>query len=478
MRIRSARLAPGLFAALFVFVIGGCAPDDPSSPTIARNQVPAERVVALGNSLSAGFTNDALFLEGQLSGYANLVARSVSGEDMTLPLIASPGISGTLNTSGPVPFPQGQRYVTAEGAVEFRQLQDPSDPTSLLLASALPQPYDNLGVPGAFLFDVANTTSSLESIRPSNLFFDLILRNSALPPGNTTQLDQLVALVENGLPQTKVLIVWVGNNDVLIGTGTGDPVVRSVGGTDGNVTPAAEFQANFDALLTAIDALDVPQVALVNIPSVTSIPLATTINGLLAANGLAPSDVTTDEDDVAAILLSAQSVLFPGGSIDQDYLTGAKSLPSTFTLTNAEIAAVEAERVGYNNYLSSAAAARTWAFVDAASLLASLPLDPSADLNAVYPLVTVPGVGLVQNEGSGFSLDGVHPSEKGYARIANEVLDALNATYDEAYSTYDVGAVQNTLGFEDFEGPVAGSGLRVAPAPDAFRDPYTGTGAR
>jgi lysophospholipase L1-like esterase len=41
--------------------------------------------------------------------------------------------------------------------------------------------------------------------------------------------------------------------------------------------------------------------------------------------------------------------------------------------------------------------------------------------------------------GGGFSLDGVHPSPRGYALIANKFFEAINATYGSNFRGVNIG---------------------------------------
>ncbi len=434
-------VSAGLFA---------CSPDDPNAPTIVGSKVYTPiRVVALGNSLTAGFMNGGLRIDGQMAGYANRVATQVTTaltgapRPMNIPFVASPGIGSTPG--------MGPLYVNSMGQVTSDSLT--VDPRSLLLAARLPQPYDNLGVPGATTSDITNATDSTNSQKPGNSYFDAILRNSALPPGGATQLDQLEALVEVGLPRTLVLMLWIGNNDILGGALGGDPVVGQT------ITPSSVFGSMLDGILARIDALGIPMVAIANIPSITSAPYFTAVPRAFpdGQGGFLPP-FNTDESDVALILLPAQTlILNPDGTPNADYLPGgSSSLPSTLTLTNAEVAAVEAEVAAYNAIIAARAADRGWALADMNGVLAGLPnnpLDPGtfAVLNAVYPLQPdLVNGGLFQNAQSAFSLDGIHPSEKGYARTANVFLEALNAAYAQNFAMVDVDAVTNVAGFEQF----------------------------
>mgnify|MGYP001818687866 CR=1 FL=1 len=140
-----------------------------------------------------------------------------------------------------------------------------------------------------------------------------------------------------------------------------------------------------------------------------------------------------------------------------DYLPGgSESIPGTLTLTVDEYQDVLAVADGYNDVMERECTARGWAYVDVNGAFSALPGDPtvpanSGQLNRIFAWFDYTGDGTPeQNPYSAMTLDGVHPSEKGYAAIANLFAEALNATYGESYGPMiDVDAVNNTSGFED-----------------------------
>ncbi|MGB5429259.1 MAG: hypothetical protein WBM94_06275, partial [Eudoraea sp.] len=75
----------------------------------------------------------------------------------------------------------------------------------------------------------------------------------------------------------------------------------------------------------------------------------------------------------------------------------------------------------FNATISSTANAAGLAFVDANTLLSQLANGgiTSGNFTLTSNLVT----------GGAFSLDGVHPTSRGYALIANEFMKAIDATY-------------------------------------------------
>jgi lysophospholipase L1-like esterase len=72
------------------------------------------------------------------------------------------------------------------------------------------------------------------------------------------------------------------------------------------------------------------------------------------------------------------------------------------------------------------------AFVDAQATLAQVA-------NGGIPF----DAGVVTSQfvvGGGFSLDGVHPTPRGYALVANTIIDAINATYNSTVPKVNIGA--------------------------------------
>jgi hypothetical protein len=477
------------FSLLFVLILGGCAAEDPAIVAVDPSTIvpgQGDPVVAIGNSLTAGYFNSGLQLEGQLQGYANLVANQfleglsdaavevapgLPPMAMSMPLVGGGGIGGSSGF--------GPLYVNESGAVTRDPLS--AAPEDLLLAAALLQPYANLGVPGALTVDVTTrlSTSPVEGIPlPPNPFFDVVLRNGALPfnqgepvssvTSNGTQLGQYLQIIDTIRSTTAITMLWIGNNDILGPAGQG--------GSAG-IAPPEQFEALLTPILDEVEDSGVPMVAIANIPSVTSAPAFTTIAGLLGLNGVDPAALNAEEDDVQLILLSSLGDLFPGGEFDTDYLdpTSGKVLPASETLTGTEVVEIETAIAQYNGVIASQADGRTasgfpWPLVDVNAELASLPPLPGAELNGAFPW-TPSG----QNPGSGFGLDGVHPSEKGYARVANLFIDAFNgvaagnvirAIRGSDIPRVDEASIVNRLGFE--RAPGAGTAAPIV-TPDAVR---------
>ena len=454
----------GLLLLTFLIALSSCAPDDPGLVSVNPGdlQGTGDPVVAIGNSLTAGVVNGGLMVPGQLQGYANHVANQFLegiGEGvvvdprlprmaMSMPLVKD----GIGTTSG-----QGPLYVSATGGVTSDALT--VNPADLLLLSGLLQPYGNLGVPGALTLDFSLRLGAAPPEGfplPDNPFFDIVLRNSALPfnegppvselTSNGTQLGQYLQIIKSVESTTALTMLWIGNNDIL-GFATS--------GSDA-VAPAAQFELFLTPILAEVERSAGPMVAIANIPYVTSIPFFTTIVGLLGQGSLTPADINTDEANVVLITLKALGDMFPGGALDPDYLDpgSGKSVPANHTLTATEVGNLTASVDEYNAVIKAGAekTGRNWAQADLNTVLADLsPFPDNAVLNSAYPWLPTG-----QNKGAAFGLDGVHPSEKGYARIANTFIEAINIQYGPVLgavrggpmNTLDESLIQNLIGFE------------------------------
>lgn len=446
---RFRKLALPVVASLLVASLTGCvddADDTDGLPTGPPDQTPvATRYGAIGNSLTAGYINGGLVEGGQKASYPVLLSVMAGWDTPALPLILSPGIGSTPG--------QSAISVSATGGL----VTVPVNPLALLhpQLSRLPRPYDNLGIPGATTLDLLNAKDATTSQAGNNLFFDLILRNSAIPPGGYTVLDATEARNPNAIT------LWIGNNDILGGALGGNPVVG------GNITPPAVWEQLFNSVLARIDAMNPSYVAVANIPNIVDIPYVTTIPPAFPfGQNLLPFN--TDEDDVEYVLLPFGLIAATNPDTLGTYLEGfgTNSLPSHWTLTQSEAEAITATAVAYNTIIQSACAARGWAYVDISSELAVLPNDvfaPNFDVvNGLFPwfpLFGSGGVTFIRNELAAFSLDGVHPSEIGQALLANAFARALTATYaDLTIPEIPLNAISNRVGFENAPSGVVAPG--------------------
>ena len=134
-----------------------------------------------------------------------------------------------------------------------------------------PAPYNNLGVPGALLYDLLYATKSTDcatALNPENPkpnpFFDLVLRNEALDLGSQT--NQLIA------SEPTLVTLWAGNNDIL---------GYCIYGGEVMFTPVETFTGLYSNLSSSLATTNA-DIFVANIPDVESIPFLTTFGPTVA----------------------------------------------------------------------------------------------------------------------------------------------------------------------------------------------------
>ncbi|WP_299219695.1 G-D-S-L family lipolytic protein [uncultured Aquimarina sp.] len=225
--------------------------------------------VALGNSLTAGFADNALYITGQENSYPNILSKQfalVGGGEFTQPLMADNvgGFAGQTATFPP-------RLVLAfdgegnPGPAIYTGAAPSTNITANLGAS-----FNNMGVPGARVYHLG-----FPGYGALNPYFG---RFASEP--NATVIGDAVA------QSPTFFSLWIGNNDILgyatsggVGvdhnvTGNTDPSTYSPQGLD--ITNAGLFESTYKALIGALVSTDAKGVVL-NLPNVTTLPFFTTV---------------------------------------------------------------------------------------------------------------------------------------------------------------------------------------------------------
>ena len=454
--------------------------------------------VALGNSLTAGYADSALYMSGQEDSYPNIMAEQfgfVGGGDFTQPL-TSDNFGGLL--LGGVQI-LGNRLVLSadENGNPFPTPLD-GTPTTDVTTSAT-GPFNNMGVPGAKSYHLVTPGyGSVAGVAngTANPWFARFATSES-----TTVLADAVSL------NPTFFSLWIGNNDILGYATSGGSGVDQAGNFDpstygGNdITDPNVFAAAYSAQVDALVAGGAKGV-LLNIPDVTSIPYFTTVPtrsipldaatagavnaqfalyngalGQLVAGGFISAEeaairainfvegvnypIMTDVDltDVTAILIGAgldpQTAALLGQlrqvkSDDLVVLTASSALGSVpdpsnplgivgvsipltnqFVLTSTEQGRVAAAGAAYNAIIEGLAAANELGYGDMKSALADVAANGAFYNGGVLTSTYVTG--------GAFSLDGVHPSPRGYAFTANTIIDVINTTYNASIPKVDIG---------------------------------------
>ena len=378
----------------------------------AMAQVDFSRYVALGDSLTAGFASGSLMDFYQERSYPAVLAAQAGISDFELPLVSEPGLPPILELQHLVPFP----VIVPVGP-------DPGFP----LNAELPQPYNNLGVPGANLYDMLFTTGDIYNLlagNTDNVMHDLILRN-----GVNTALEQAIGL------QPTFVTVWIGNNDILPAWAAATPIEGVT------MTPVAQFQQLYQNAIGALVTNTSADIVLLNLPYGTKFPFTTTVppfvnipglglTPLMGTNGpLSPDSLVT----LPAASLIAMGFGLPGGPPlpeDLNLITGEPG----YVLRPEEIKAIEDRFDAYNLVISETAA--TFGL-------------PVLDLNAQFENIAegdpwvLGGIDLSADFliGGLFSYDGIHGQHIGYAMIASNLVDLINREFGASIPQVNMNAV-------------------------------------
>jgi len=456
--------------------------------------------VAVGNSLTAGFADGALYITGQQNSYPNIMAQQfefVGGGEFTQPL-TNDNLGGLLLGGNQI---TQNRFVLAVGADG-----NPGPvildgmPTTEITTSAT-GPFNNMGVPGAKSFHLVAPGYGNVAGVPSGAANPYFARFAT--SDNATVIGDAVSL------NPTFFSLWIGNNDILSYATSGGSGVYQQGNLDpttygsNDITDPNVFASVYSQEVAAL-AAGASGGVLVNIPDVTSIPFFTTVpaqsipldaatagavnaqfalyntqvlGGLAQAGFISPEEaaarqinfsagvnfpILMDDDltDLTQILqgppfnLPAQTAALLGqlrqaNNTDLVVLTASSVLGTTpdpnnplgvvgvsiplgdqFVLTQQEQIRVTAATNSYNQTIQAVALANDLAFVDARTALGQLTMGIPYDGGVLTSTFAT---------GGAFSLDGVHPTPRGYAYTANLIIDAINNKYDATIPMVNIG---------------------------------------
>ena len=385
----------------------GCGSGGSSNPFAAIQAAQTKNIgnfsntVFLGDSLTAGYQSGSLLDTQQVHGWAPVVAAQ-AGFNIVQPLIAYPGAPNVLQlvAAGPPPV-----IATAPGTTTGRD--------------NFATQVTDLAVPGALLNDVMNTVPLANPAPGQQQLNQLVLGFPGLGYGQ--------ALSQSGfavLAQPTTIFLWVGNNDALIADETG---------MTSSMTSVANFTAQYTALMTQLTTMTPAHLVIANIPDVTKVPYlqpAALVLGEYAAATGAP-----------VAQLSALLGIVPGDSVNP---TGLAEIPLILggkqkgpiddagVLSAAEAAMVQAQVTAFNGVIAAQAKAANATLVD---------------INALFAQVTASGLAIDGYTGTAgflggfFALDGIHPTNTGYAIVANKFIDTMNASMNTKIPDVAVGTI-------------------------------------
>lgn len=436
--------------------------------------------VSLGNSLTAGFTDGALFQAGQTLSLPNLLSQKfglIGGGSFTQPL-TNDNLGGLA--AGGVRIQAPRLVFGGAGPVGLETVVGDVTVTTDIALNNPTGPFNNLGVPGAKSFHLlAPGYGNLANVQLglANPYF---VRMTGTTPN--------VSVLEMAVGQAPSFFsLWIGNNDILGYATTGGDGTNPITPVSG--VPGVGFDGSYGALIATLTAGGA-QGVVANIPNVVDIPHFTTVpynpvpldaatatavnsayaaynGGLQAAFGALTGTGLFTQEELDARTISFVAETNNAVVIEDETLTdlGAinpafAALPKIRQATEADLLVLpaasfigtlavegnpltvngvaipladkwvllpsEQEEIAiateaFNQIIAATASQAGLALVDANTLLNQLANGgiTSGQFTLTSSLVT----------GSAFSLDGIHPTARGYALLANEFMKAIDLTY-------------------------------------------------
>jgi lysophospholipase L1-like esterase len=456
--------------------------------------VPAQKltITGVGDSLTAGTqsggtmgadlpvlgTNPQLGQIGpvqrtQEHGFFSLLWQQANGVDINtmsdpakspLPLLIPPGVGGLLapTTSG-FPFP-------VSNTCDAKQLPANQFSTALSLReNPAVNPWD-VGVPGVTMHEALFMNGAIGDcgINPTNAPPTFVALN-ALVNGESQNFWPILAGFGPGVTMVdaavslhaQVATVYLGSNDLLkvAFSGGAAPVaapqsihddvkaiIQKLQGAGSKVAVAnlvdvmsaatfisrPAYQPTLQAYITGV--LEAPPN---NVPPAFAVPIATQYSTAYAAQEAAQVGFGTSTNGYFTINALFKTLQTAAAQIPVHAQPVAPTLGAGDFIAGAVADNVKALNLAYSQAITLAVSETGAALVDtykdfqAVKAAGGVPVNPPKCCSIVY-------------RGGFFSLDGLHPSNTGYAILANEFIDALNAKYGLGIPDVSVATVYAT----------------------------------
>lgn len=455
--------------------------------------------VSLGNSLTAGFADNALYLDAQINSYPNILANQfalVGGGEFRQPLM-NDNVGGLLLNGNPLPG-FGSRLVLA--SIDGNPFPAPLDGESTTdISNVVPGPINNLGVPGAKSFHLGlNGYGNISNVGTlANPYF---VRFASSPDAS---------VIEDAVAQSPSFFsLWIGNNDILAYATSGGVGQDQTGNLDpttygfNDITDPNVFASVFTGYVDALTASATGGV-LYNIPNVTNIPFFTTVprnaipldnetasmlnflfddynlillpnlvqNGIISAEEAEMRELVfqagqnyvtlRDESltDISGILQGPPFFFNPQQAnllgqlrqaTDDDLipLTASGNIGNVINNDPMQITGVTVP-LGDESVLTVS----EQMLIDNARMAYNAVIESTAEAKGlafvdINQVLTESQNGIPFDAGTltsdfvtggAFSLDAVHLTPRGYALVANETIKAINSTYGSNLPTVNLG---------------------------------------
>ena len=458
--------------------IEGPAPAAPL-PALSAGSLDLSTYVALGASITAGYTDGAIFKASQQFSWPNLLAQKFAkagGGSFSQPMM-NDNNGGLLLAGNMIAGPR--LFFNGAGPASILSVNPGALPTTDIATNNPSGPFNNMAVPGAKSFHLLAPGYGNIAGVPVGLANPYFTR-MASSAGASVLGDAMAQ-------QPTFFSLWIGGNDVLgyaVSGGDGTDPITPISGP-----PGVGFDGTYGALIATLTAGGAKGIV-ANIPYVTSSPHFTTVphnpipldaatagavnaayapyngglqaayqalqgTGLLSAEEVAKRTISFSAGAGNAVVIVDESLTDLGAinpafaalpkyrqATAEDLLVlpasafiGTLAVPGNpltvngvavpladkWVLTPQEQAEIKTAIDGYNIIIKAAATAAGLAHFDANAYMKQLASGGITDgkFTVTSNLVT----------GGVFSLDGVHPNPRGYALLSNLMMKTLDATF-------------------------------------------------
>ncbi|MDA1144560.1 MAG: G-D-S-L family lipolytic protein, partial [Bacteroidetes bacterium] len=446
-------------------------------PALSAGSLDLSTYVALGASITAGFTDGAIFKASQQFSWPNLLAQKFAkagGGSFSQPMM-NDNNGGLLLAGNMIAGPR--LFFNGAGPASILSVNPGALPTTDIATNNPSGPFNNMAVPGAKSFHLLAPGYGNIAGVPVGLANPYFTR-MASSAGASVLGDAMAQ-------QPTFFSLWIGANDVLgyaVSGGDGRDPITPISGP-----PGVGFDGTYGALIATLTAGGAKGIV-ANIPYVTSAPHFTTVphnpipldaatagavnaayapyngglqaayqalqgTGLLSAEEVAKRTISFSAGAGNAVVIVDESLTDLGAinpafaalpkyrqATAEDLLVlpastfiGTLAVPGNpltvngvavpladkWVLTPQEQAEIKTATDGYNNIIKAAATAAGLAHYDANTSLQKLASVGITDgkFTLTSNLVT----------GGAFSLDGIHPNSRGSAMISNLIMKTLDA---------------------------------------------------
>ena len=260
-----------------IFFTTSCETDfdnDVEDIQVTSGEANFSKYIALGNSLTSGYRDNALYTDGQNESYPNIVAQQMKlagGGAFVQPMMADNNGGLLLGTT---PIQATKLYIQSFTNGSPNIVNVAGAPTTNIM-NKVTGPLNNFGVPGA---------KSFHLVAPGYGNVAGVVTGTANPYYVRFSSSATSTVVADAVAQNPTFFsLWIGNNDVLSYATSGGSGVNQTGNTNpttygsNDISDPNVVAGSIKAALDQLKAGGASKGVIANIPYVTSIPYFTTV---------------------------------------------------------------------------------------------------------------------------------------------------------------------------------------------------------